>query len=100
MTEYADSEGNVVVLRDRLSPRSVAKIGEPPGSAAASVDDAWQRREEMLFERLAVRWTIAGLPIEEQRTLLARYRMASGPERRWIRETINRHIAEKIPELS
>lgn len=100
VTEYADPDGNVIVLRDRLSPGTIAKIGEPPASAAASLEDAWQRREEILFERLVVSWTIAGLPIDKQKMLLARFRMASSDERRWVRETINRHLQEKIPELS
>lgn len=100
MTEYADPEGNVLVLRDELSPGTVAKIGEPPSSAAASIEDAWQRREELLFERLVVSWTIAGMPIDRQKMLLGRYRMASADERRWVRETINEHLSRKIPELS
>ncbi len=99
-TEYADGDGNVLELRDELSPGTIAKIGEPPTSAAASLEDAWQRREEMLFERLVVSWTIAGLPIDRQKMLLARYRMAGGDERRWIRETIAKHLAAKIPDLS
>ena len=50
-------------------------------------EDAWQRSVEFLFERLAVRWEIAGTePIERQRELLARYRFAGGDERAWIRE--------------
>lgn len=99
-SEYADPEGNVLVLRQELSQASIRKIGERPGSAAASIEDAWARREEALFERLAVSWTIAGLPIEEQGMLLARYRMASAEERRWVRETIAAHLERYIPELA
>lgn len=99
-SDYADAEGNVLTLRCELSPGTIRKLAEPPASAAASAEDAWQRREEMLFERLAVRWEIAGLPIEDQRTLLGRYRMASADERRWVRETIARHLAEHLPELA
>lgn len=98
--DYADAEGNVLTLRRELSPATIRKLGEGPGSAAASIDDAWQRREEALFERLAVRWELAGLPIEEQAMLLGRYRMASPQERRWVRETIARHLGEFIPELA
>ena len=53
----------------------------------------------MLFERLVVRWEIAGLPIDEQAMLLGRYRMASDEERRWIRETIDAHLDRFLPEL-
>jgi hypothetical protein len=99
VSEYRDGEGNVLTLRQTLSPATIRKLAERPASAAASVDDAWQRREEMLFERLAVRWEIAGLPIDEQATLLGRYRMASPQERRWVRETIADHLARYLPEL-
>lgn len=99
-SDYTDAEGNVLTLRQELSRGSVRKLGEGPKSAAASIDDAWQRREEALFERLAVSWTIAGMPLDDQAMLLGRYRMASSDERRWVRETIARHLAEFIPELS
>jgi hypothetical protein len=98
--EYADADGNVLTLRQELSRGTIRKLGEAPASAAASVDDAWQRREEALFERLAVRWVIAGLAIDEQGMLLGRYRMASAEERRWVRETIAAHVARFIPELA
>ena len=99
-SDYADAEGNVLTLRQELSPGTIRKLGEGPTSAAASVEDAWQRREEALFERLAVRWVIAGLAIDEQAMLLGRYRMASTEERRWVRETIAAHVARFIPELA
>lgn len=96
---YADADGNVLVLRKALSPATIAKIGEPPAGDAATVDDAWQRREEMLFERLVVSWEIAGLPLEDQKLLLGRYRIASPAERRWVRETIAAHVETWIPGL-
>ncbi len=99
-SDYSDGEGNVLTLRQELSRASIRRLGEPPARAAASIDDAWQRREEELFERLAVRWEVAGLPIEEQSTLLGRYRMASAQERRWVRATIARHLERFIPELA
>ena len=99
-SEYADAEGNVLTLRRELSSGTIRKLGEGPAQAATSAEDAWARRQEALFERLAVRWEIAGLPIEDQRTLLGRYRMASADERRWIRATIDRHLEEHIPELT
>ena len=96
---YRDAEGNVLVLRQSLSPGTIAKMAEPPASAAADVEDAWQRREEMLFERLVVSWEIAGLPLDDQKMLLGRYRMADPDTRRWVRETITAHVREFIPEI-
>ena len=97
--DYTDADGNVLTLRESLSPGTIAKIGEAPVSSAASIEDAWRRRTEMLFERLAVRWEIAGLPIAEQKMLLGRYRMADAETQRWVRETIDAHIERHIPEL-
>jgi hypothetical protein len=98
--DYADSEGNVLTLRESLSAGTIAKIGEPPRSAAASADDAWRRRSEALFERLAVRWEVAGLPLEDQKMLLGRYRMADAETQRWVRQTIAQHLERYIPELA
>ena len=98
--DYADPEGNVLGLRQSLSAGTIAKIGEAPPGAATSLDDAWRRRTEMLFERLAVRWEIAGLPLTEQAILLGRYRIADAETQRWVRETIAVHLERHIPELS
>jgi hypothetical protein len=98
-TDYRDAEGNVLTLRDELSPGTVAQLrqGEPlPG---ASLDDIEARRFELLFERLAVRWEIAGLPLESQRELLGRLRMADPELRRWVRETVTAHARRALPEL-
>jgi hypothetical protein len=99
-SEYADPDGNVLTLRQSLSAGTIAKIGEPPARAAASLEDAWRRRTELLFERLAVRWEIAGLPLTDQAMLLGRYRMADPETQRWVRATIATHVEEHIPELS
>ena len=96
-SDYADAEGNVLSLRQSLSAATIAKVGEAPAGMAASVDDAWKRRAEMLFERLAVRWEIAGLPLTEQAMLLGRYRMADADTQRWVRETIARHVERYCP---
>jgi hypothetical protein len=98
--EYSDPEGNVLTLRQSLSPGTVAKIGEPPAGDAATMEDAWRRRSEALFERLAVRWEIAGLPLEDQKMLLGRYRMADAETQRWVRRTIAAHLERHIPELA
>jgi hypothetical protein len=97
-TDYADAEGNVLTVRDALSPGTLRELDALRTAPAASQDDRWQRRGELLFERLALRWTIAGLPLEGQKELLGRYRMADGETRRWIRETLERHLAERHGE--
>ncbi len=99
-SDYTDAEGNVLSLRQSLSAGTIAKIGEPPAGAASSLDDVWRRRTEMLFERLAVRWEITGLPITDPAMLLGRYRMADTDTQRWVRETIGVHVERHIPELS
>lgn len=62
-------------------------------------EDATQRAVELLFERLAVSWTIAGLEITRQRELLARYRMASSAERSFVRDALREHAAEHFPDV-
>jgi hypothetical protein len=98
--DYTDPDGNVLTLRQSLSPRTIKKIGEPPRRDAASAEDAWARRQEMLFERLVVRWEIAGLPLDDQKMLIGRYRMADSAEKTWVRETIATHLERHIPELT
>ncbi len=97
---YTDPEGNILTLRQSLSSGTIAKLAEGPATAATSQDDAWHRRQEHLFERLAVRWEIAGLPLTDQKLLLGRYRMADGPTQQWVRQTIADHIDRHIPDLS
>jgi hypothetical protein len=99
-SDYTDPDGNVLTLRQSLSRGSIAEIGKPPTRAATSLDDAWRRRTEMLFERLAVRWEIAGLPLTDQAMLVGRYRMADAETQRWVRETVAAHLERHIPELS
>jgi hypothetical protein len=99
-SEYSDSEGNLLELRQSLSGGTVRKIERLSGKAGASADDVWQRRNELLFERLAVRWEIAGLPLSDQAMLLGRYRMATAAERQWIQRTIAGHIERFMPELA
>jgi hypothetical protein len=98
-TDYTDADGNVLTLRDSVSAGTIAKLQEPVGVAASSADDLWQRRTEMLFERFAVGWTIAGLPLKGQKELLGRYRMADAETQRWVRETVAEHVRRYHPEL-
>ncbi len=97
--DYADPEGNVLTLREALSPGTVAKIAAVTPAGAASIDDAWQRRSELLFERLTVRWEIAGLPLDDQKLLVGRLRMADAETLEWVRRTISEHVSTHIPEL-
>jgi hypothetical protein len=98
-SDYRDPEGNVLTLRDSVSAGTVAKLTEAVGGAAASTDDRWRRSSEMLFERFAAGWTIAGLPLSGQKELLGRYRMADQETQRWVRETLADHVRRHHPEL-
>ena len=98
--DYGDPEGNVLTLRQSLSTGTVRKLRAGPATAAATREDAWRRRQELLFERLAVRWEIAGLPLDDQQMLLGRYRMADSATQEWVRRTIAEHVERFIPELS
>ena len=96
---YTDAEGNVLTLRGSLTPASRREYAETLADNPLSQEDAWQRATELLFERLAVRWEIAGAPIARQRELLARYRVASPAERRWVRDVLREHCAEHFPDV-
>jgi hypothetical protein len=96
---YLDPDGNELVLRGALTAATRRQYAEVLAGSPLSREDAWQRAVEYLFERLAVRWTIAGAPLCDQRELLGRFRAASGSEREWIRATLREHCAEHFPEL-
>jgi hypothetical protein len=102
-SSYTAPSGDVLVLRGAMSPatrRQYAEAAAGGAGAAVSREDAWQRGVEFLFERLAVRWEIAGTePITRQKELLGRYRFASPAERRWIRDVLREHVAEHFPDV-
>ena len=98
-TDYPDAERNVLTLRDSLSEGTLRELRQMDSRPAASAEDRWQRRVEFLFERLAVRWEIAGLPLEGQKELLGRYRMASAEERQRVREAIAEHLRTRYPDV-
>ncbi len=98
-SDYRDAEGNVLTLRDQLTDGTLRQLEVLDAKPGASAEDRWQRRLELLFERLAIRWEIAGLPLESQKELLGRYRMASGDERRWLRETLTEHLRTRHPDV-
>jgi len=97
-SEYRDSHGNVLVLRGSLTPGARREYARTV-SGGLDREDAWQRATELLFERLAVSWTIAGLEITRQQELVGRYRMASIEERGFVRDSLRAHVAEHFPEL-
>jgi hypothetical protein len=96
---YTDPDGNELKLRGSLPAGARREYAEVL-AGGLDRDDAWQRATELLFERLAVGWTIAGLEMTRQKELLARYRMASGAERQFVRDSLRAHLAEHFPEMS
>jgi len=96
--EYRDPEGNVLTLRGSLTPGSRRRYADTLAGGLER-EDAWQRATELLFEFLAVSWTISGLEITRQKELLGRYRMATAQERRFVRDALREHVAEHFPEL-
>jgi len=103
-SDYTDASGDVLTLRGTLKAgarREYAQALSGAGARPSSTqEDAWQRAAELLFERLAVRWVIAGAPIERQRELLARLRVASPEERAWVRGALREHCAEWFPDVA
>ena len=98
--EYRSADGDVLALRGSMTPGTRQQYRDTLGGSPLSQGDAWHRGVEFLFERLAVSWAVAGVdPITRQKDLLARFRMASQAERRWIREVLREHLAEHFPEL-
>ena len=98
-SDYRDGDGNVLTLRDELSAGTLRGLEQLDAKPAASAEDRWQRRVEYLFERLAVRWEISGLPLDGQKELLGRYRMASADERRAVRTALVEHLRERYPDV-
>jgi hypothetical protein len=102
-SDYTDAQGNTLTLRGSLTPGARSEYAQTlaggGGRPSSTQEDAWQRALELLFERLAVRWVIAGAPIERQRELLARLRVASPEERAWVRGALREHCAEWFPDV-
>jgi hypothetical protein len=98
-SEYANADGHVLRLRGSMSPLTRHKYASTLHDQRRTTDDSWQRAVEFLFERLVERWTIHDVPTDSQKELLARYRMASSEERRWIRDVLREHLAAHFPDL-
>ena len=97
-SEYRDAEGNVLTLRGSLTVGARSEYADILAGGLYR-EDAWQRATELLFERLAVSWTISGLEITRQKELLGRYRIATTDERQFVRGALRQHAAEHFPEL-
>ncbi len=97
-TTYTDPEAGELELRGSLTLRARSEYAATL-SGGHDRDDAWQRATELLFERLAVAWTVAGVRTEKQRELLGRYRMASAAERQFVRDSLRAHLADNFPEV-
>jgi hypothetical protein len=100
---YEGPDGAELVLRGVLSAKSrqrVAAAGDPAQArAAATRDDAEARKLELLFELLAVRWTVSGVPTEGAKALLQRFGVAGHDERAFVRDALRRHCAEWFPDV-
>jgi hypothetical protein len=95
---FTDAEGNVLELRGSLTAKARQEYTAVLGGGGHR-EDAWQRATELLFERLAVRWTVNGVAAVSQRELLARYRAATVQERRFVRDCLRAHAAEWFPDI-
>ncbi len=96
---YRDADGNELRLRSSLTPAARREYADVLAGGLER-EDAWQRAVELLFERLAASWTIAGLGITKQKELLSRYRLASAPERQFVRDSLRTHLHEHFPEMT
>lgn len=97
-SSYTDADGSILELRGSLPLKARAQYASVL-SGGLNREDAWQRAVELLFERLTVSWTVAGLRTDNQKELIGRYRMASVGERRFVRDSLRAHLAENFPEM-
>ena len=97
-SDYTDADGNVLRLRGSLTAAARREYADTLAGGLHR-EDALARATELLFERLAVAWTISEVPITRQRELLGRYRMATDAERAFVRASLRAHLADHFPEL-
>jgi hypothetical protein len=95
---YRDADGNELELRAALTAKARSEYAAVLAGGLHR-EDAWHRATELLFERLTVSWTIAGLRTDRQKELLGRYRMATQDERQFVRDSLREHVTEHFPEL-
>ena len=96
---YHGDDGSVLELRGSMTPATRREYAAVLHNMSRTTEDSWQRAVEFLFERLAVRWTVHDVPTEGQKELLARYRVATQDERRFVRDALRAHVAEHFPDL-
>ena len=89
----------MLTLRNRLSAGTLGELEQLEHRPAASAEDRWQRRSEVLFERLAVSWTVEGVEWTKQKEVLARFRVATPEEKAWVRDVLREHVAEWFPDV-
>lgn len=93
----------VLTLRLGMSPGTRAEYDALlkgfRSTAASTQEDRWARALEFLYERLVVRWEIAGVTTSGQKDLLQRLRVATRDERQAIREGLRAHLAEHLPDV-
>ena len=95
---YTDAQGDSLELRGALTPATRLRYAET-FAGGLHQEDARARAIELLFEYLAVAWTISGVASTRQKELLGRYRMASADERAFVLRAIREHLAENFPEM-
>jgi hypothetical protein len=96
---YPAPDGAELELRGSMTPATRRQYAGVLHDTSRTTEDSWQRAVEFLFERLAVRWTVNDVPTEGQRELLARYRVATQDERRFVRDALREHLAEHFPDV-
>lgn len=99
VSPYRADDGAVLELRGALTPATRREYAAVLHDVSRTTEDSWQRATEFLFERLAVRWTVHDVATEGQRQLLARYRVATQDERRFVRDALRAHLAEHFPDV-
>lgn len=95
-SEYRDPQGGVLALRGSLTPATRRRYADVL-SGGLDREDARARAIELLFEHLAVAWTISEVVTDRQKDLVARYRMASAAERTFVLQSLRAHVAEHFP---
>jgi hypothetical protein len=99
-SDYRSDGGDVLTLRGTMTAKTRQEYAATLAGNPLSQEDAWHRAVEFLFERLAVRWEIAGVPTEGQKALLMRFRVATQAERQFVRDAVREHVAEHFPEIA
>ena len=95
---YTDAHGDTLELRGAMTPATRLRYADT-FAGGLHQEDARARAIELLFEYLAVSWTIAGVATSRQKELLGRYRMASADERAFVLRVLREHLAENFPEM-